>query len=323
MSRLPSTETIKQIADLVTNTSNCCVKFIGQGATSAAWRVDAKTEALIIRMILRGTNRPVTYRSEFTILQLLHSQGAYVPEPLLNSLDDRSQPIVDITEPWAITRVLPGQALQKEAMSHSVANSLGTFLAHLHGIPVQGYGRLQEDESRICGQQTDALSGILARWCWGQLWPFDQSSLHDHPFAKMDPALIPKLQMVQAELLELASSENAVLLHADLHGEHIFQENSELTGVIDFGAAAIGLPAWDFAILAHYHGWAAVQQVLMEYDGSVLRQKAFVHQVQELAIVIGLYKLERAVKADASKQKVERIRKFVCQTIGGGIPNCV
>jgi aminoglycoside phosphotransferase (APT) family kinase protein len=286
---------------------------LGQGATSAAWQVTSGPEAFILRFMPVGTNRPVTYQSEFTILRMLRKQGCPVPEPILSSVEMHA-PLAGVPEPWAITRTVPGEAIRKNPLPSGVAQGLGRFLATVHDLPVTGFGRLVERADSLVGQQQEQRAGICARWCWADLWPFDGSDLRQHPFAQVKPEIQSSLDALEQAIIASLADEPTVLLHSDLHGEHLFALDGALTGVIDFGAAFIGVPAWEFAVIAFYHGWPTVQATLSAY-GNCFEQRKFWQRIQLLAVVVGLYKLSRAVRAQAAGDKVARIVEFLSETV--------
>ena len=93
---------IHRIAEVATGVSELRITPLGRGATSAAWAASNEHISVIIRMIERGTNRPTTYQSEFTILRLLRARGCHVPKPILNYAECPES--VRFASPWGIVR---------------------------------------------------------------------------------------------------------------------------------------------------------------------------------------------------------------------------
>lgn len=114
---------------------------------------------------------------------------------------------------------------------------------------------------------------------------------------------------------EIAKDTKAVLTHSDLYGEHIFIDGDTLSGVIDFGAAFIATPGWEFAVLAYYHGWESVRLILEGYTSGQERRNVLMRQAKYLAVVVGLYKLEKAVRKAAQAEKQQRILDVVTATL--------
>ena len=289
------------------------LSFLGRGATSAAWRVDTQTGSIVIRLMPSGTNRPVTYRSECMILNALRAKGRPVPMPLARSIDLRSSVESPIVEPWAVTQTVNGSALGKQPLPQRVAHQLGQLLAELHAIPATGHGRLLEQDKVFRGQHNEVDTAVPDRWRWGRCWPFDGSALETHPYLQMVPEALNRLAQLESEILDSASRGRTVINHADLHGEHIFVQGERLTGVVDFGAAFVGVPGWDFASIAHNHGWEAVEYVAAGYTTSDAKRSQLLQQSSLLAIVVSMYKLSKAIQEGAPKVKIERIQKSVTE----------
>lgn len=302
---------IRRLVEHVLDLKNYEIERSGTGASSMAWKVNGNGAAFVLRMMRPAANRPVTYQSEFAILRTLHADGFRVPEPITNSFE---QPYNagESLPPWAITRVIPGQPILKAKLNSVAAAQLGQFLTDLHALPVRAYGRLIEHNAPLHGQQSTPLAGICARWCWAQLWPFDQSKLFEHPISQLMPELLPRLSACESLLWNIATDEQVVLNHSDLYGEHIFLHDDDLSGIIDFGAAFIAVPAWEFAVLAHYHGWNAVEAILAAYQPAT---PDLLDQSHHLALVVALYKLQKAVKAEVPAPKIQRIMAFVRETL--------
>ena len=305
---------IHRIAEVATGVSALRITPLGSGATSAAWTASNEHISVIIRMIERGTNRPTTYQSEFTILRLLRARGCHVPKPILNYAEC-PESLSYIDEPWSVTETLNGQPIKKNRLTTQVARELGHFLSILHSLPTTGYGRLAEQKQHVQGLQNTYLSGVRARWCWADFWPFDGSDLQQHYISHTDPHLGDPLLALKTEIIETAANQQPVLIHSDLHGEHIFTQAGKLTGIIDFGASCIAIPAWDFAVLAYNQGWSITQEVLIGYHPSPTKRKFYLSQAQKLALAISLYKLAKAVQANASQKKIIRIRTFIAQLL--------
>ena len=292
-----------------------CIK---PAALASVWysvhAVSERDKAVIIRIIPAGTNRPITYQSEFTILRLLRQRGCSVPRPLLNYAESPDH-LTDISEPWAVTEAINGQALGKKVMPPQIASEMGRQIAILHSLPTRGYGRLAEQKDQLQGLQSDHLTGICARWCWADIWPFDGSNLGHHPIAQTDLHLVDQLEHLAPRFLEIINDDQIILNHSDLHGAHIFLQDGELAGLIDFGVSFMSIPAWEFAVLAYYHGWPVVQQILIGYNPSREVQELHYKKAQDLAVVVGLYKLAKVYAGPASNEKVVGIRNFIAQTL--------
>jgi aminoglycoside phosphotransferase (APT) family kinase protein len=127
--------------------------------------------------------------------------------------------------------------------------------------------------------------------------------------------MVAKIARLAPVILNLSNDHQSVVLHSDLHGEHIFEFQGQLSGVIDFGAAFTGLPAWEFAVLAYYHGWPATETVLATYTQQIAALEIQTDQVRLLAIVVALYKLSKLAHPTVADAKVQRIGNFIGETL--------
>lgn len=304
--------TVERIAGYAAGSTHLRLTHIGRGATSSAWFASTPPANLVVRILPHSVNRPTTYLSEFLILQALQAQGCLVPDPVLNYRSSVAQ-LADIPEPWSVTTKLDGEPITAARWNNAVAREVGQTLAVLHQLPVDRYGRLDEQASEIYGLQKTEQDGIVARWCWAPLWPFDRSDLKEHPLCDLEPDLCRQINRLQDAILALPETAAGVLVHSDLHAEHIFHRDGRLAGLIDFGAAFIGHPAWDFAVLGFYHGWAITDQILDGYTSRVDLRNSLTAQARLLAISLGLYKMARAVEVGhrPSSAKIQRIIAFI------------
>lgn len=312
MSQLPP-QAIQRLIKTVLGYSACEVTLIGSGATSTAWLVTCGTEKVVLRAVYHTTNRPVTYRSEFRILRQLYEQGLPVPKPLYTSFDQHIK-LDDRVLAWAITQVVAGEAISKDKRPSKIACQLGEFLRILHELPCSNFGRLDEDSDALIGLQTSHVDGIRARWCWAQLFPFDNRSLAEHPISNLAPQLVDTLRGVEQKLWNITTETDVVLNHSDLYGEHIFISHNMLSGVIDFGASFIATRGWDFAVLGYYHGWESAEIALHCYADDREQYRQILHEAYCLALVVGLYKLAKP-SAIGHTGRQKRILQFVSETL--------
>lgn len=303
-----------QITELVSNVLNKPVnnvELIGTGASSTAWRVHSDSVNLIFRNMRPNSNRPTTYRSEFRLLHHLDDKNLPVPHPIAISFEYHEL-LDENFGAWALTQAINGAAILQNQLPSQTANQTGKFLAQLHQIPCADYGRLIEDNRCFVGQQSTPTDGIRSRWCWAQLFPFDEIPLAQHPISNIAPHLIDRISKIEPILWKIGSNPNTAVIHSDLHGQHIFvSEDEDLAGIIDLGAAFIGVVGWEFAVLAFYHGWKSVQNILEGYSGDNLQINDVLYQAKHLAVVLSLYKLDKAVKSQVGQQKIKRILQFL------------
>jgi aminoglycoside 2''-phosphotransferase len=147
----------------------------------------------------------------------------------------------------------------RPAQADELAGSLARFLSALHRFPVELARRLKVSGSDA-GHWRQEYFGLYT-WAQGQVFPL----------------LAPTTRRKAAALWEgfLADDANfefrPCLIHRDLAGEHILCDPARglITGVIDWGDAAIGDPALDFVGLLWAAGRDFTEAVLAGYQGQV------------------------------------------------------
>ena len=153
----------------------------------------------------------------------------------------------------ALHRLVPGSSLKAHIEDlrasgawRDLAHDFGRFLGALHSIPVERFEGLRADR-------------------WWQLadrWVTDaRPALGERGSAWVDSRL--------ARLDELARPDSVpdVFTHGDFWPSNVLvDESGALTGVIDFGLAAIGDPAWDLRAFEPLLGPDFLAAVLDAYD---------------------------------------------------------
>ncbi len=202
-----------------------------------------------------------------------------------------SQSPVPVPDPTLIANpvhmvypLVPGEPLKPALLaewSHQqraeAAATLGDFLSILHGFPV--------NQASAVGLKPDA---------WAESW-WEQD---DEEFRRrVLPLLGTRGRRLAESTMEKAHPEamsppRKAVVHNDLGPDHILTDGKAITGIIDFGDAAIGDPALDFqwSILyrqggTHYEN-EFVDAVLEGYRHVI--DEAFVDRVKAYRIYHGL-----------------------------------
>lgn len=140
--------------------------------------------------------------------------------------------------------LLPGRPLLGRAAPPGAAARLGRFLRELHAVDPAAVGHLVPTDPADPAGWLDELDG---------------------------PA--PLLDVLRTDPPRAAG--RLVLAHADLGAEHILTDRGVVSGVIDWGDAALTDPALDFARLLRDFGPAFLHDTLAAYgtDAPGLRQR--------------------------------------------------
>lgn len=148
-------------------------------------------------------------------------------------------------------RRLGGRPLSAIVDSTGCAADFAAFLTALHGIPVEGLGLPERGDSATPARGHERLARRLA---------------------KVEHALEPDVLAACRAVVEAPpppmSSCPAVVTHDDLFPEHVLvsADGERITGVLDWGDAALGDPAIDFFLPAFCGGEPFLREVLARYE---------------------------------------------------------
>lgn len=181
-----------------------------------------------------------TLRTEVDLLRALQGRLPLpVPNPEHVQLGSRTS-----ERGVAGYRMLPGEPLGRE----TVASRTSTEIAHIAG-QIAGFLR---GLHAVPATDLPALPNADSPSDWADLFAAFEAELFPH----MRPDARSAVAASFAEFLETAGEAafSPVLRHGDLGGENIRYDPStnQVTGIIDFGSAALGDPAVDLAGLSWY-----------------------------------------------------------------------
>jgi hygromycin-B 7''-O-kinase len=135
----------------------------------------------------------------------------------------RRVPGVELRQVWA--RVPPDRRL-------AIAATMGETLARLHALDLEGLGALDSDWGRFFEERVRSVVPVQRERGAPEAW---LERLPDY---------------VASRLPLLDGSGRTVFLHADLHCDHVFLDETpagwSVSGVIDFADARIGAPEYEF-----------------------------------------------------------------------------
>jgi aminoglycoside phosphotransferase (APT) family kinase protein len=215
--------------------------------------------------------------------------GLPVAEPLHH---DRERPDLAAAAhrpAWCVDRWIDGERTAPDT-ADAVWRGLGGLLATLHGLPVDGHGRLTAADGPR-GRRDRVDAGIADRY--DDPWPFAGPTLAGHPLAEAAPDLVARLARLEGAI-RVAADRRVAITHGDLNGANIRHAVGRLAGVIDFADATVLAPAWDFASLRHFHGPEAVTRTLAGYGADPPTARELGRDALLLAPVIALHHLSRA-----------------------------
>jgi len=233
---------------------NCRVKRAVGGLSGAEiWQVAAGDNEYCLR------RWPLVFRSLewlaaiHRLIEHVHRRGVrIVPVPLRTPGGDT---IVLEQGPWELTKWLPGVAVEGSEVTPTVLSAAGETLARFHLAaadfsmgewkPAQGPAPGLLARQRLLESLRDGQLVLLRRYVGSEC---------DHPYHRLAGNM---LDSVEASLTEVLKSVGAVSTKSfplqwhlgDVHREHLLFTEGKVTGLIDFGAAAVGSVAGDVARL--------------------------------------------------------------------------
>ena len=230
---------------------------VGDGFASEAWRsVLPDVGPVVLRVANDRGLTTVTYPMEHALLTALGAGGAPVPRPIVGSWE-----VAAWDGPaWSMTTWAAGTPLQPADHARAVPDLTASVRALRGVVTGGGHGPLVVDErGRLAGARSDPADGLVT-WAERPLWPLDGSRLADHPAIGEDPALVAAMDAHAATVRASLVDGPRSVLHSDLHGENVLDDDGRLT-VIDVGEALIGPVDWDIAAIAFFLDWPTADAV--------------------------------------------------------------
>jgi hygromycin-B 7''-O-kinase len=185
---------------------------------------------------------PICFKSERTVLRLLHEDRAILAPALvadgdLFGADSRSASEMHVPEtlatghawpwPYLVMTRLPGtswhQARLGEAERHAVARQLGASVRRLHDLPPPA----------------------------GQFWERDWLAEFRATCVERQRryGCLPERLIEQIDGYLLPPRPDRRLVHADLHDHHVLVDSARLLGIIDWGDAIVADPYYELPAL--------------------------------------------------------------------------
>jgi len=317
--------TVARIVHAATGEDPDDLRIAGQGQTSVGWYVEARGGPYFVLLSIPADARHERYRDEPTIYSARHAilEGlansevepvAVTPRPIATAATFEGGDPTDGRFDWMVTGWASGSALT-DAIPDAAAADLGRFLATLHALPSEGYGRLEDRADALRGVESDRHAGVLSRW-WPELWPFDGRALLSHPIVHAAHVLVTTVATLREGLLRFEEPRTQFAVsHTDLNGSHLLVEDGRLSAVIDFGDAAIVPPAFDLASFAFTFGWDSTEALLDGYTTNGVFRDIRRAEAHQLAVALALQKIEKFTTVVPDEERVARTITFLEETL--------
>lgn len=194
----------------------------------------------------RRQNVVKQFSKELTILPiLLQHLELSVPQPEFIQTGDTMPHFMGY-------RMIPGEPLYPDIVRRNTQQAVSVisqFLLELQSIPIE--------KLRTTIPFTSA-----------EMWRDDYTLLHIQVKEKVYPLINSETQSTISDTFNefLVEKQNfmfqPVVVHRDLSNEHILQVSEKITGVIDWGDACLGDPAFDYTGLLYDYGSRFIEKLL-------------------------------------------------------------
>ncbi|MEZ5165193.1 MAG: aminoglycoside phosphotransferase family protein [Acidimicrobiales bacterium] len=257
------------------------VEFLAAGMSSTAWTAHgADGDELVIRVPNGDGLRLVPdYRQEARLNAALIAVGVPATATMVVTVDGTD---------CSVAPRRRGSPVTETGWTDAFVRDIAIALAAAHSLPPQQFG----------------LPTAVDRFWLARIWPFDDLSLDEHPVTATFPGEVQRIRSYAERILS-AGADPPVVVHTDLHPQHLLQSpEGRLSALLDFGDAFAGPAAWDFACLRYYHGDEIARRVAGLYPaGAELREATTL-----LSMAFALYKLD---KTPDRPDVVARVRRLL------------
>lgn len=215
------------------------VERVMSGVTNYVYRIKSQSQVYYLRI---APEEEASFAPEIAALAQLRQQQVRIPE-VIHAEDYNNI----LGRPLMIETEIKGVALSKSFLPAEIfdriAMEAGRDLARINQLPVDGFGWLKvhpEHPTRLYGESPTfhafALASRAADLAYLSKYVLDERTITaiEHALNRYDA----KLDIPQA-----------YLAHGDFDTTHIFQDDGQYTGIIDFGEVRGAGPVYD---LAHF-----------------------------------------------------------------------
>ena len=269
------------------------VTLLGSGYGSTAYRLHARAGDLVLRVPKPPFAWSVpTLERECALLAALEGVdfGIAIPRGM-RALRDDSDALVATVHSF-----VEGAGLKhprRGAAREGLCADLGRFLSALHAVPAE--------------VATDA--GVPSVDLWAERY----RGLIDEALPSLPPASRRWLATLGEEFGRIGTrAAPRVLTHGDIQGGNLLVDaEGTLTGIIDFGNAAVADPALDFAGVLNDLGWRDLERVWAHYDGLV--DADVERRVRFYMAVEPIYMVLYGEAAEGPAERATGVRKFAAR----------
>jgi aminoglycoside phosphotransferase len=226
------------------------VERTGSGSSTPVYRIGRGGAVRYLRL---AESAAASLAPEALAHRLLRERGVRVPEVVhFEPFTDRLRRSVMVTDE------IPGCSLAERHRGidiGAVATAAGRDLAIINGLVVDGFGWIRRDLPAGAPLAADAPT----------LRAFALSDLDEHLAALSVAFAADELRAIRCAIAthdDLLDVERAVLAHGDFDATHIYHQNGEYAGIIDFGEIRGADPFYDLGHAALHDGETVPEPLL-------------------------------------------------------------
>jgi aminoglycoside phosphotransferase (APT) family kinase protein len=239
------------VAQVFPRTVPAYVERVEEGVSTYVYRIYRGNELFYLR-VLPEVN--ASFAPEVYVHELLRAKDVKVPEVVYFEHYNEA-----VQRSVMVTTAIKGKHIGRYPVNEVNRNVLveaGRDLAVINSIPVQGFGWIKRDSSKVT-----ALEAELPTY---RAFVFEQLE-EDLAFLGEHVLNIKEIKAIR-EIIDRfdawLDAEQAWLAHGDFDATHIYQEHGCYTGIIDFGEIRGGDPFYDLGHFQVHDGETLPARVL-------------------------------------------------------------
>ena len=276
---------------------------VTEGVSTVVYRARRREEGFYLRIL---PELGLTFAPEVQVHERARALGCQVPEVLAYEACD---PVLERSV--MLTSEIPGRPISPKidrSAAREVMREAGRDLARINSIPVDGFGWIDRRSASVdaplsaAHQSLEALIGSEYR---PALVSFPDDAVPGIQFDRIVAALDEAIAL-------LSSEKTARLAHGDFDTSHIFVQEDQYSGIIDFGEVR-GAP-W-FYDLAHHRmhdrerlPFSTLSWLIEGYEQITPLPDDFHVQLSSMTLLIAARSLHRGHQQSPDSQIVQTAR---------------
>lgn len=243
-----------EVSRLFSHIPLSAIERVKEGVSTYVYRIHRNNEIFYIRLL---PEIGASFAPEVHVHQLLRDKGARVPEVIC--FEHRNEALqLSLMLTTEIQGMHIGYCTSIEEQK-TILRQAGRDLAIINSIPVQGFGWIKRDNSKVVQLEAEL--------------PTYRAYIYEH--LEDDLALLANKQLLSgsdisniyrilARYNAWLDEEQALLAHGDFDATHIYQQQGQYTGIIDFGEIR-GATSWYDLGHFHLHDGETLPNVVLPY----------------------------------------------------------